>query len=52
MLNKAFGYGSNIFKNKRGNRPAVSDFLKKEKMICLTSSLIQRSILDLYVQRQ
>ena len=31
MLNKAFGYGSNIFKNKRGNRPAVSDFLKKEK---------------------
>ena len=32
MLNKAFGYGSNIFRNKRGNRPAVSDFLKKEKI--------------------
>lgn len=32
MLNKAFGYGSNIFKNKRGNRPVVSDFLKKEKI--------------------
>ena len=32
MLNKAFGYGSNIFKNKRGNRPTVPDFLKKEKI--------------------
>lgn len=32
MLNKAFGYGSNIFKNKRGNRPEVSDFLEKENI--------------------
>ena len=32
MLNKAFGYGSNIFKNKRGNRPTVDSFLKIEKL--------------------
>lgn len=32
MLNKAFGYGSNIFKNKRGNRPTVDSFLKTEKI--------------------
>lgn len=32
MLNKAFGYGSNIFKNKRGNRPPVDEFLRKEKI--------------------
>ena len=32
MLNKAFGYGSNIFKNKRGNRPTVDSFLKTEKL--------------------
>jgi len=32
VLNKAFGYGSNIFKNKRGNRPTVNDFLNKEKI--------------------
>ena len=32
MLNKAFGYGSNIFKNKRGNRPSVEEFLNKEKV--------------------
>jgi hypothetical protein len=39
MLNKAFGYGSNIFKNKRGNRPSVSDFLKKEKLDLFNGSL-------------
>lgn len=32
MLNKAFGYGSNIFKNKRGNRPSVEEFLNMEKV--------------------
>lgn len=39
MLNKAFGYGSNIFKNKRGNRPTSSDFLKKEKLDLFTGQL-------------
>ena len=39
MLNKAFGYGSNIFKNKRGNRPTVSDFLKKEKIDLFSGQL-------------
>ncbi len=39
MLNKAFGYGNKIFKNKRGNRPTVSDFLKKEKVDFLNEQL-------------
>lgn len=39
MLNKAFGYGSNIFKNKRGNRPTSSDFLKKAKLDLFTGQL-------------
>lgn len=31
-LSKAFAYGNNLFKNKRGNRPSVNDFLSKEKI--------------------
>lgn len=31
MLNKAFGYGSNIFENRQGNRPSVKHFLEAEK---------------------
>lgn len=38
-LNKAFGYGSNIFKNKRGNRPSVADFMSKEKVDLFNSRL-------------
>ena len=37
MLNKAFGYGRSIFQNKRGNRPAVTDFLKNENIDLFTS---------------
>lgn len=39
MLNKAFGYGSNIFKNKRGNRPTVDSFLQAEKLDLFKESL-------------
>ncbi|WP_028515267.1 AlwI family type II restriction endonuclease [Ruminococcus flavefaciens] len=31
-LCKAFGYGSGIFKSKRGERPSVESFLKKEDL--------------------
>ena len=32
ILNKAFGYGSNIFQTRRGDRPSVDDFLKSENI--------------------
>ncbi|MDE6707665.1 MAG: hypothetical protein K2K06_06490, partial [Oscillospiraceae bacterium] len=39
MLNKAFGYGNNIFKNRRGNRPSAIDFMEAEKTDFFTQQL-------------
>lgn len=39
MLNKAFGYGDNIFKNKRENKLSVAEFLKTEKVDFFTQRL-------------
>lgn len=33
VLKKAFGYGKNIFSNRRGNRPDAQDFIKKNKKL-------------------
>ena len=41
-LNKAFGYGRNIFSVSRGNRPPVSDFLEQEEEELFSDSLNRR----------
>lgn len=38
-LNKAFGYGRNLFENKRGARPGVESFLEQSDMAFETENL-------------
>ena len=51
ILNKAFGYGSNLFQNKRGNRPTVEDFLKNENTDLFTFQDGLRSLNSILYRR-
>lgn len=45
-LDKAFGMGSKIFENRRGNRPSVGKFLKAEKIKTEKEGVLKKVKLD------